>query len=61
MWMFPGCNVLIASRKLDRIEKAAIEMRQAIPTQAGARLEYTKCNIREEEEVGLIPQHFDHD
>ena len=45
---------MIASRKLERLSAAVDEMRQCIPEGSPARLEYVKCNIREEDQVGLI-------
>ena len=45
-----GCNVLIASRKLDRLDAARREL-QVTAQEGGARLEVMQCNIRKEDEV----------
>lgn len=43
-----GCRVMIASRKVKRLEKAAEAFRKQIQN---SEINYVKCNIREEEEV----------
>uniref|UniRef100_A0A4W5L692 Peroxisomal trans-2-enoyl-CoA reductase n=1 Tax=Hucho hucho TaxID=62062 RepID=A0A4W5L692_9TELE len=47
-----GCNVVIASRKLERLEATADELRQTIPPSSPASVTPIACNIRNEEEVG---------
>ena len=50
---FPGCNVMIASRKLDVLEKAATEMREWLKdNQRTNRLEFMQGNIRKLDSVG---------
>uniref|UniRef100_A0A8C5NY53 Peroxisomal trans-2-enoyl-CoA reductase n=1 Tax=Jaculus jaculus TaxID=51337 RepID=A0A8C5NY53_JACJA len=46
-----GCNVVIASRKLDRLNSAADELRTTLPPSSGAQVTALQCNIRKEEEV----------
>uniref|UniRef100_A0A4W5KR96 Peroxisomal trans-2-enoyl-CoA reductase n=1 Tax=Hucho hucho TaxID=62062 RepID=A0A4W5KR96_9TELE len=46
-----GCNVVIASRKLERLEATADELRQTIPPSSPASVTPIACNIRNEEEV----------
>ncbi|KAI4809547.1 hypothetical protein KUCAC02_018422 [Chaenocephalus aceratus] len=46
-----GCNVVISSRKVERLEAAAEEMRQKIPASSPARVTPLQCNIRNEDEV----------
>ena len=44
---------MIASRKVERLQKAAETFRKQIPALSGAEINYVKCNIREEDEVIL--------
>ncbi|XP_077059863.1 peroxisomal trans-2-enoyl-CoA reductase [Siphateles boraxobius] len=46
-----GCNVVISSRKLERLESAAEELAQKIPPSRPAKVTPIQCNIRNEEEV----------
>ncbi|XDV51481.1 hypothetical protein PO909_020347 [Leuciscus waleckii] len=46
-----GCNVVISSRKLERLESAAEELAQKIPPSSPAKVTPIQCNIRNEEEV----------
>ncbi|XP_067929592.1 peroxisomal trans-2-enoyl-CoA reductase-like [Watersipora subatra] len=46
--LYLGCNVMIASRKVERLEAAVDEIRTSIP---GCQINYTQCNIRQEESV----------
>ena len=46
-----GCNVMIASRSTDKLEKAAKEIRKYVKNVS--QLEVLKCNIRNEKEVDL--------
>ncbi|XP_030627320.1 peroxisomal trans-2-enoyl-CoA reductase [Chanos chanos] len=46
-----GCNVVISSRKLDRLEAAAKELSQKIPSSSSAKVTPFQCNIRSEAEV----------
>ncbi|XP_042335648.1 peroxisomal trans-2-enoyl-CoA reductase [Sceloporus undulatus] len=46
-----GCNVVIASRKLDRLKAAAKELAAKIPSSNPAQVTPVQCNIRKEEEV----------
>lgn len=47
--------MVIASRKAERLEAAAQEMRRKIPPSSPARVTPLPCNIRDEDEVGLQP------
>jgi len=49
--VFSGCNVLIASRNIDRLHGAAKELRSVVPEGSEAQLEVMECNIRKEEQV----------
>ncbi|KAK2822000.1 hypothetical protein Q5P01_022065 [Channa striata] len=49
-----GCSVVISSRKAERLEAAAQEMRQKIPPSSSARVTPLPCNIRNEEEVKAL-------
>uniref|UniRef100_A0A3P8QBG2 Peroxisomal trans-2-enoyl-CoA reductase n=1 Tax=Astatotilapia calliptera TaxID=8154 RepID=A0A3P8QBG2_ASTCA len=49
-----GCSVVISSRKADRLEAAAREMRQKIPPSSPASVTAVPCNIRSEEEVKAL-------
>ncbi|RUS86583.1 hypothetical protein EGW08_005664, partial [Elysia chlorotica] len=47
-----GCNVVIASRKLDRLSSGAQEIRQWLQrTGQNSLLHVIQCNVRKEEEV----------
>ncbi|XP_048200760.1 peroxisomal trans-2-enoyl-CoA reductase isoform X1 [Perognathus longimembris pacificus] len=46
-----GCNVVIASRKIDRLNSAADELRSTLPPNSQAQVSPIQCNIRKEEEV----------
>lgn len=46
-----GCNVVIASRNLDRLTAAADELRASLPPSSSAQVTAIQCNIRKEEEV----------
>ncbi|XP_062845588.1 peroxisomal trans-2-enoyl-CoA reductase [Trichomycterus rosablanca] len=46
-----GCNVVIASRKAERLEAAATELSQLIGSSNPASVTALRCNIRHEEEV----------
>ena len=45
-----GCNVVIASRKPDRLEQAAESIEDRVGDKSGV-LKTVVCNIRKEEEV----------
>ncbi|XP_038194693.1 peroxisomal trans-2-enoyl-CoA reductase isoform X2 [Arvicola amphibius] len=49
-----GCNVVIASRKLDRLNTAADELRKSLPPSSRAQVTAIQCNIRNEEEVNNL-------
>ncbi|KAK5622783.1 hypothetical protein CRENBAI_024746 [Crenichthys baileyi] len=49
-----GCSVVISSRKAERLEGAAQEMRQKIPTSSPASVTSVPCNIRNEDEVKAL-------
>ncbi|GAB1285067.1 Peroxisomal trans-2-enoyl-CoA reductase [Apodemus speciosus] len=49
-----GCNVVIASRKLDRLTAAADELRASLPPSSRAQVTAIQCNIRKEEEVNNL-------
>ncbi|KAF7660928.1 hypothetical protein LDENG_00272680 [Lucifuga dentata] len=49
-----GCSVVISSRKAEKLEAAAQEMRQKIPASSPARVTPLTCNIRNEEEVKAL-------
>ncbi|XP_006892015.1 PREDICTED: peroxisomal trans-2-enoyl-CoA reductase [Elephantulus edwardii] len=46
-----GCNVVIASRKFDRLKLTADELNASLPSNSQARVTPIQCNIRKEEEV----------
>lgn len=56
---FLGCNVLIASRKLDRLQAAATEINALIRSngQEAEKVFPFQCNIREENEVENLMKH----
>ncbi|XP_002712624.2 peroxisomal trans-2-enoyl-CoA reductase isoform X1 [Oryctolagus cuniculus] len=49
-----GCNVVIASRKLDRLKSAAEELKSSLPATSQAQVTPIQCNIRKEEEVNNL-------
>ncbi|XP_044294440.1 peroxisomal trans-2-enoyl-CoA reductase isoform X1 [Varanus komodoensis] len=49
-----GCNVVIASRKFDRLSAAAKELADKIPQTNSAQVTPIQCNIRKEEEVEAL-------
>uniref|UniRef100_A0A667YZM1 Peroxisomal trans-2-enoyl-CoA reductase n=1 Tax=Myripristis murdjan TaxID=586833 RepID=A0A667YZM1_9TELE len=49
-----GCNVVIASRKPERLEAAAQELQQKIPPSSPASVTPISCNIRSEDEVRAL-------
>jgi hypothetical protein len=52
-----GCNVMIASRKADRLESAVAELQHIKPSgdeQQKPKLEYMTCSIRKENEVQYL-------
>lgn len=49
-----GCNVVIASRKLDRLTAAEDELRASQPPSSSAQVTAIQCNIRKEEEVNNL-------
>ncbi|XP_041371964.1 peroxisomal trans-2-enoyl-CoA reductase-like [Gigantopelta aegis] len=57
--LYLGCKVMIASRKMDRLQKAAKEMKTLIDSQGrgSASLKHVECNIRKEEQVQHLISH----
>eukprot|EP00914_Ancora_sagittata_P012920 GHVO01024993.1.p1 GENE.GHVO01024993.1~~GHVO01024993.1.p1 ORF type:complete len:294 (+),score=26.06 GHVO01024993.1:104-985(+) len=53
--LYLGCNVMVAARKLDRLEATAEEMRSQLKDK-DVRLEVTECNIRKEDQVKNLMQ-----
>ncbi|EGV95623.1 Peroxisomal trans-2-enoyl-CoA reductase [Cricetulus griseus] len=51
-----GCNVVIASRNLDRLNSAAEELRTSLPPSSRAQVTAIRCNIRKEEEGVIYSQ-----
>ncbi|XP_023191362.1 peroxisomal trans-2-enoyl-CoA reductase isoform X13 [Xiphophorus maculatus] len=49
-----GCSVVISSRKAERLEAAAQQMRQKIPPSSPASVTTVPCNIRSEDEVKAL-------
>ncbi|XP_052605766.1 peroxisomal trans-2-enoyl-CoA reductase isoform X2 [Peromyscus californicus insignis] len=49
-----GCHVVIASRKLDRLNSAVDELRMSLPPSSSAQVTAIQCNIRKEEEVNNL-------
>ncbi|XP_052254992.1 peroxisomal trans-2-enoyl-CoA reductase-like [Dreissena polymorpha] len=50
--LFLGCNVMIASRNIERLAHSADQIRNDIkPYNSRVRLEHMQCNIRNEEQV----------
>ncbi|XP_053155937.1 peroxisomal trans-2-enoyl-CoA reductase isoform X2 [Hemicordylus capensis] len=49
-----GCNVVIASRKLERLKAAAQELAAKIPSTDSTQVTPIQCNIRKEEEVEAL-------
>uniref|UniRef100_A0A8D1TPZ8 Peroxisomal trans-2-enoyl-CoA reductase n=1 Tax=Sus scrofa TaxID=9823 RepID=A0A8D1TPZ8_PIG len=48
------CNVVIASRKFDRLKSTADELMASLPSASKAQVTPIKCNIRNEEEVNSL-------
>ncbi|XP_038606594.1 peroxisomal trans-2-enoyl-CoA reductase [Tachyglossus aculeatus] len=51
-----GCNVVIASRKFDRLKSAAEELTSKLSSDSSVRVTPVQCNIRKEEEVNALVQ-----
>ncbi|XP_071399123.1 peroxisomal trans-2-enoyl-CoA reductase [Centroberyx affinis] len=49
-----GCSVVISSRKAERLEAAAQELKQKIPPSSPASVTPIPCNIRSEDEVKTL-------
>ncbi|XP_069717485.1 peroxisomal trans-2-enoyl-CoA reductase [Phaenicophaeus curvirostris] len=49
-----GCNVVIASRKFDRLKAAAEELNNTFSSMSPAQVTPIQCNIRKEEEVEAL-------
>ncbi|KAM9249316.1 peroxisomal trans-2-enoyl-CoA reductase [Dugong dugon] len=49
-----GCNVVIASRKFDRLKSAAEELTASLPPTSQAQVTPIQCNICKEEEVNNL-------
>ncbi|XP_064183619.1 peroxisomal trans-2-enoyl-CoA reductase isoform X2 [Anguilla rostrata] len=49
-----GCNVVISSRKLERLEAAAKELSERIPHTNPAKVTPIQCNIRNQDEVKTL-------
>ncbi|XP_071763736.1 peroxisomal trans-2-enoyl-CoA reductase [Centroberyx gerrardi] len=49
-----GCSVVISSRKAERLEAAAEELKQKIPPSSPASVTPIPCNIRSEDEVKTL-------
>lgn len=49
-----GCSVVISSRKKERLEEAAQEMKQRIPPSSPASVTPLQCNIRNQDEVKAL-------
>ncbi|KAM5268890.1 peroxisomal trans-2-enoyl-CoA reductase [Hipposideros larvatus] len=49
-----GCNVVIASRKFDRLKSAADELKASLPAINQSQITPIQCNIRKEEEVNNL-------
>ncbi|CAM4640227.1 unnamed protein product [Caretta caretta] len=49
-----GCNIVIASRKLDRLQAAAKELAAKISSSNPVKVTPIQCNIRREEEVEAL-------
>lgn len=45
---------MIASRNADRLKAAATDLQKQLPEGSTAELEYTVCNIRQEEQVYVV-------
>lgn len=52
-FVFTGCDVVIASRKFDRLKAAAEELNARFASMSPARVTPIECNIRKEEEVKM--------
>ena len=42
---------MIASRKVENLQKASLEMQQEVGPASAANISFMQCNIRKEEEV----------
>ncbi|XP_010170121.2 peroxisomal trans-2-enoyl-CoA reductase [Antrostomus carolinensis] len=49
-----GCNVVIASRKFDRLKAAAEELNNTFSSVSSAKVTPIQCNIRKEDEVEAL-------
>ncbi|KFP22867.1 Peroxisomal trans-2-enoyl-CoA reductase, partial [Egretta garzetta] len=49
-----GCNVVIASRKFDRLKAAAEELNNTFSSMSPAKVTPIQCNIRKEDEVEAL-------
>uniref|UniRef100_A0A8C6QFX8 Peroxisomal trans-2-enoyl-CoA reductase n=1 Tax=Nannospalax galili TaxID=1026970 RepID=A0A8C6QFX8_NANGA len=49
-----GCNVVIASRKLDRLNSTVNELRATLSSSSQAQISAIQCNIRNENEVNNL-------
>ncbi|XP_077993125.1 peroxisomal trans-2-enoyl-CoA reductase-like [Glandiceps talaboti] len=52
-----GCKVVIASRKIDRLQTAAEEMKNELEKDSAADIKAIECNIRKEEQVKSLVQY----
>ncbi|XP_070536331.1 peroxisomal trans-2-enoyl-CoA reductase-like [Ptychodera flava] len=46
-----GCKVMIASRNVERLQKAAKQMKEELDKDGTADISYQRCNIKEEDQV----------
>lgn len=51
--LYLGCNVMIASRKKEKLQEASTEMKSWLKQNGSpeSQISYTQCNIRQEQEV----------
>ncbi|XP_041458947.1 peroxisomal trans-2-enoyl-CoA reductase-like [Lytechinus variegatus] len=49
--LYLGCKVIIASRKVERLQTAADALNKSLPRDSTAAIHAIKCNIRQEDEV----------
>ncbi|XP_077993619.1 peroxisomal trans-2-enoyl-CoA reductase-like [Glandiceps talaboti] len=52
-----GCKVVIASRKIDRLQKAAEEMKNELEKDSVADIKAIECNIRKEDQVKSVVEY----
>ncbi|XP_063144902.1 peroxisomal trans-2-enoyl-CoA reductase [Candoia aspera] len=52
--LYLGCNVVIASRKLDKLKASAKELAAEIASTSSAQVTPIQCNIRKEDEVEAL-------